>query len=66
ASEINVADLLVQTNLFSSKGEVRRMIEQGGVTIDNEKVTDINLVLSVKQEYIIKKGKKNFLKITNK
>lgn len=66
ASEINVADLLVQTNLFSSKGEVRRMIEQGGVTIDNEKVADINLVLPVKEEYIIKKGKKNFLKIINK
>lgn len=63
---INVADLLVQTNLFSSKGEVRRMIEQGGVTIDNEKVSDINLILNIKDEYIVKKGKKNFLKIINK
>ena len=65
-NEINVVDLLVQTNLFSSKGEVRRMIEQGGVTIDNKKITDINLVLKAQEEYIVKKGKKNFLKLINK
>lgn len=65
-NEINVLDLLVSAKLFASKGEARRMIEQGGVTIDNEKITDFKLNLAPKSEYIIKKGKKIYLKIENK
>ena len=65
-NDINVLDLLVFAKLFASKGEARRMIEQGGVTIDNEKITDFKLNLAPKSEYIIKKGKKTYLKIENK
>ncbi|MBE5746011.1 MAG: tyrosine--tRNA ligase [Clostridiales bacterium] len=65
-NEINVVDFLALTSLFSSKGEARRMIEQGGITIDDEKISDIKLVLKVKSEYIIKKGKKTFIKVLNK
>ncbi|MGN1222689.1 MAG: tyrosine--tRNA ligase [Christensenellales bacterium] len=64
-SEINVCDLLVQTSLFSSKSDARRMIEQGAVIIDDTKITDFRLILPIKEEYIIKKGKKNFIKVIN-
>ncbi len=62
-NEIGVLDLLVGAKLFSSKGEARRMIEQGGVTIDNEKITNANLKLAKKDEFIVKKGKKIYLKV---
>lgn len=63
--DINVVDLLVQAKLFTSKSEARRMIEQGGITIDDEKVLDFKLNLKPKDEYIIKKGKKTYLKVIN-
>ena len=40
--EISLADVLVQCNLASSKGEAKRLIQQGGVTIDDKKITDFN------------------------
>ena len=64
--EIGVVDFLAQTKLFSSKSDARRMIEQGAVTIDDEKITDIKKMIAVKPEYIVKKGKKNFIKVVNK
>lgn len=64
--EINVVSLLCDAKLFSSRGEARRMIEQGGITIDDQKITDFQQNLPKKDEYIIKKGKKTYLKIINK
>lgn len=63
---IGVLDFLSSTSLFKSNGEARRMIEQGGVTIDESKITDPKLVLQEKEEYIVKKGKKTFIKVVNK
>ncbi len=65
-NDINIVDLLFDAKLFASKGEARRMIEQGGITVDDEKITDFKKILSKKDEYIIKKGKKTYLKIENK
>lgn len=64
--DVNVIDLLVDAKQFSSRSEARRMIEQGGITIDDEKVTDYKQILPKKSEYIIKKGKKTYLKVINK
>ena len=64
--DVNVIDLLVDAKQFSSRSEARRMIEQGGITIDDEKVTDFKQILPKKSEYIIKKGKKTYLKVINK
>ena len=63
---IGLLDLLVLTKLASSKGEGRRLIEQGGLSINGEKVTDVNL--KIKKEDLadpikIKKGKKAFHKV---
>lgn len=59
----SVGALLTATQLASSKGEARRLVEQGGVSIDGEKVTDVNAPLPKKKEFIVKVGKRRFLKI---
>ena len=64
---IDILTLLVKTGLVPSKSEARRAIEQGGVSVDGEKVTAIDLTItkdSFKEgRIVIKKGKKSFLKI---
>lgn len=63
---INVLDLLVLTDLFSSKGEARRMVQQNGVSINGHKVTiEDTLTLADLEDgfIIIQKGKKKFLKL---
>ena len=55
-------DVLINSKLVTSKSEARRAIEQGGVSIDGEKITDINLVA---KPGVLKKGKRHFIKITN-
>ncbi len=57
-----ITDLLVETKLTSSKGEARRMIEQGGVSLDSEKISDFNLSIP-SNTFIIKVGKRKFLKV---
>ncbi len=64
---INIMDLLVKTGLCPSRGEARRLIQQGGVTAKDEKVTDIGTAFPASDfdgEFILRKGKKVFIKIT--
>ena len=67
---IDLISLLVKTELVSSRSEGRRAIEQGGVTVNNEKVTDIKASYTAvdlaADEFIIKRGKKKFMKIIYK
>jgi tyrosyl-tRNA synthetase len=64
---IYIIDALIKAELVTSRGEARRLIEQGGVSVDNEKVTAVSYVIPVsdfeKGYVIIKKGKKVFHKI---
>ena len=63
---INILDLMVAGKLAPSKSEARRLVTQGGVSLDGEKITDPNAVLTKEQlscEPVLKKGKKNFYKI---
>ena len=62
-SAINVVQLLVDTKLAPSKGEARRLIEQGGVSINNEKVSDSKSEILMNEPKIIKVGKRKFLKV---
>ena len=67
--EIGLLDLLVLTKLASSKGEARRLINQGGISINGEKVSDVNLRLKqadLAEPIKIKKGKKAFHKVVLK
>ena len=65
-SEINIVDLLVdKTTVFPSKGEARKMIEGGGVSMNKTKIADINQsvktdVLLNKKYILVQKGKKNY------
>ena len=62
--QITVVDLMVKCGLTPSKGEARRLIQQGGVELNGEKVTDIAAVVTVSalegEGTTIKKGKKVF------
>ena len=63
AEGFNIMDLMVRCNLVSSKSEARRLIQQGGVSVDGEKVSDIGLCFDaakLKEGIKIKKGKKVF------
>ena len=64
---IGLLDLMVKCGLAASKGEARRLVDQGGVAINGEKVTDNKLALTkaaiAAEEHIIKKGKKAFHKV---
>jgi len=62
-------DLLVLTGLCPSKGDARRLVQAGGVSVDEEKINDVNLRFSkeqLKQGIKIKKGKKVFHKVIAK
>ena len=65
-----ILDIMLIAGLIPSKGEGRRLVQQGGVSIDSEKVTDFNLVIDKDMftdgKIIIKKGKKVFHKIVLK
>jgi tyrosyl-tRNA synthetase len=63
----SMLDMLVATKILPSKGEARRLIQQGGLTVNNEKVTDVNMTVSEENfkdgSMLVKRGKKNYNKI---
>ena len=60
---INILDLLVKTALCPSKSEARRLVQQGGVSVDDVKVTDPNAAVEIADSVIVKKGKKVYHKV---
>ncbi len=62
-NEINILDLIMEVNFAPSKGEARRLVTQGGVTLDGEKIEDINRLVKINQESILKVGKRKFVKL---
>ena len=58
-------EVLVEAKIFASKGEVRRMIQQNGLTLNDEKVTDIEKILD-QLPAIVKVGKKKFYRLAEK
>ncbi len=66
--QIQINEIMLKAGLIKSKGEGRRLIQQGGVTLDEQKVTDPVASLTVADlegnDKILKKGKKVFYKIT--
>ncbi len=58
-----ITDLLTEAKLTASRGEARRLIDQGGVSIDGERVPDFNTPLPDKKEFVVKVGKRRFLKV---
>ena len=67
--DTSLLDLMVLIKLIPSKGEGRRLITQGGVSVDDEKITDPTYAVSkekLQEGIVIKKGKKVFHKVTAK
>ena len=64
---ISILDAIIKCNIAPSKGQARTLITQGGITLNDEKITDTNYTLSEKDfanDYaILKKGKKVFYKL---
>jgi len=63
---LDILNILVKTGLCSSKSEARRNIQQGGVTVNEEKITDIAKSYTadeLRQGLVVKRGKKNFNKL---
>ena len=68
--EIDIMTMLVKAGLVPSKSEARRAVQQGGVAVDGEKVTDIHAAFKAEdmsgEGLVLKKGKKNFRKVLMK
>jgi tyrosyl-tRNA synthetase len=62
-NESNILDLIVMVGFAPSKGEARRLVQQGGVTFDGEKISDIAASVKFDRDKILKVGKRNFIKI---
>ncbi len=65
--EITVLDMMIKANMIKSKGEGRRLIDQGGVSVNDEKISGALTALSksdFENEVIVKKGKKVFHKFS--
>ena len=64
---ISLVDAIVLTNIAPSKGQARKLIEQGGITLNDEKILDTSYMMSeadFQEGYaIIKKGKKVYHKL---
>ena len=66
-TNLSILDAILLTNIAPSKGQARTLINQGGISLNDEKITDVNYILSEKDftdNYaILKKGKKVFYKL---
>ncbi len=64
---IDILSMLVKAGLCTTRSDARRNVEQGGVSVNGEKMTDIKAVYTkaaFQDEFIVKKGKKSFMKFT--
>lgn len=62
-NEIDILELIVMVGFAPSKSEARRLIVQGGVTIDGEKISDFKALVKLNGSQILKVGKRNFIKL---
>ncbi|MCQ2794238.1 MAG: tyrosine--tRNA ligase [Bacilli bacterium] len=65
-ADLDIKDVLVLAKITTSKGEARRLIEQNGLKINDEKITDVNLLIklsALKAGLKVQKGKKVFVKV---
>jgi len=61
--KVNIVDLIFSSGAVASKSEIKRLINQGGIRIDGEKIDNIDFKVEVKNGQVIKIGKRKFLKL---
>ncbi|MBN2570779.1 MAG: tyrosine--tRNA ligase [Ignavibacteriales bacterium] len=64
--ELDIIELLVQIKATPSKGEARRLIIQGGVSINGDKISDVKEIIKIENGKILKIGKRKFIKLITK
>lgn len=64
--KIGILTLLVKAGLASSNGEARRLVQQGGITIDDTKKTTPQELIEINEQIVVRKGKKVFRKVVVK
>ncbi len=62
----NILDLMVDVKFAPSRGEARRLVQQGGVSINGSKIDDIGTEILFDGEQILKVGKRKFIKLVGK
>ena len=60
---ISLSELLTNTGLSPSKSESRRLVQQGGIKLDGEKVDDFNLIVTPDREHVLQVGRRKFVKL---
>ncbi len=65
-TEIPIIDLIMEVGFAPSRGEARRLVIQGGVSIDGNKVTDFKHIVKIENDFVLKVGKRKFVKILAK
>jgi tyrosyl-tRNA synthetase len=60
---IGIIRLLTETKLVSSNSDARRLIDQGGVSVDGERITDAAAVIHLDESVILKVGKRRFMRV---
>lgn len=63
AKEVKLVTIIKENNMAASSGEAVRLIKQGGVTIDGEKITDDKYVVKAEKDFVLKVGKRRFLRV---
>ncbi|WP_340103955.1 tyrosine--tRNA ligase [Rhodohalobacter sp. 8-1] len=67
-TSVRLLDIISEANMTQSNGETKRLIKQGGVSVDDEKVSDINHELTFNEgdEYTLKVGKRKYAKLISR
>jgi len=65
-NQLWIIELLTLTKMANSNAEARRLVEQGGVKVNGKRITDINTEIRLDTPFILKVGKRRFLKIIPK
>ena len=63
SNSVGILRLLTESNLASSNSDARRLIEQGGVSVDGVKIEDYNATVDIRRGVIVKVGKRKFVKV---
>jgi tyrosyl-tRNA synthetase len=64
--ELSILDLILKVNFASSKGEAKRLVNQGGVSIDGNKISDLSEIIGITNGMVLKVGKRKFIKLITK
>jgi len=63
-SKMRIDELMIQTKTAESKGQARRLIQGGGVSVDGGKISDPYTVVAIGSGQVLKVGKRKFVKLT--